>query len=79
MPLREAPREWVKGPRQLQKQVVLGGEPCKEQSKWISEEQSSKDSIVGELSVFVLFCFFVGNHISRNLHMGQCISFVNNG
>ena len=57
-PLRQAPREWVKGPRQLQKQVVLGGEPCKEESKWTSEEQSSKDSIVGELSVFVLFCLF---------------------
>lgn len=32
-PLREVPREQVKGLRQLQKQVVLDGDPCKEKSK----------------------------------------------
>lgn len=54
----EASRERVNDPRWLQKQVVLGGEPCKEKSERTSEEQFSKDYILGELRVLISFFLF---------------------
>lgn len=72
-PLREVSIGGVKCPRQLRSrwcwvEKPKGREPYKEKSKWTSVGQPSEDSVVGELRVFLLFCFIllIMSHVCGN-------------